>query len=164
MWSPRDPARRCSGLRRGERAAQGPAQPASAHLSLRPLPRSGSPWSRPEQGAEEWDPRLELHPRWDSAHRTRRSLAAATAAQPLRWPLEGRPRPASASGALSAGGSASLGSLEGSTVSSSCLRLVSVIWLWLRSATAQSVADACALETNSGGGGVVAPVSFEQLG
>lgn len=86
--SPRPPLRPAPAGR-----TSGPEAPrstrASAHLSLRPPPRSASPWSTPEQGAEQWGPFWEPHPRRDSAHRTCRSFSAATAARLPRWPLEG---------------------------------------------------------------------------
>lgn len=88
---PRVPARRCGRLRRGERAGPRPrAARERALTSPRPPPRSASPWSTPEQGAEQWGPFWEPQPRRDSAHRTCRSFSAATAARLPRWPLEGR--------------------------------------------------------------------------
>lgn len=64
--SPRPPLRPApAGRTSGPEAPRSPR--ASAHLSLRPPPRSASPWSTPERGAEEWGPFWELHPRRDSA-------------------------------------------------------------------------------------------------
>ena len=70
---PAPPARRSGRLRRGGRAAEAPAQARGACSPLPvaargPPPRSGSPCSRPEQGAGEWGPRRRVAPRRDRAH------------------------------------------------------------------------------------------------
>ena len=80
------PAARHPGrLQRGGLAAEAPAQARGARSPLPvaargPPPRSGSPWSRPEQGAGERGPCRRAAPRRDWAHPTAAAAAAAAAA------------------------------------------------------------------------------------